>query len=29
MRDYVRAWLVDMLGPDDERVQTWDRISQL
>jgi hypothetical protein len=26
-RDYVRTWIVDMLGPDDERVKTWDRIS--
>jgi hypothetical protein len=27
-RAYVRAWIVDMLGPDDERVATWDRISR-
>ena len=25
-RDYVRAWIVDMMGPDDDRVQAWDRI---
>jgi hypothetical protein len=28
-RDYVRSWIVDMLGPADERVATWDRISRL
>jgi len=28
-RDYVRGWIVDMLGPDDERVKTWDRIAAL
>jgi hypothetical protein len=27
-RDYVRSWIVDMLGPDDERVLTWDRVSR-
>ncbi len=27
-REYVRSWIVDMLGPDDERVQTWDRVSR-
>lgn len=24
--EFVRRWLVDMLGPDDERIETWDRI---
>ncbi len=24
--DYVRRWMVDMMGEDDERVRTWDRI---
>ena len=23
---YVRRWMVDMMGEDDERVQDWDRI---
>jgi hypothetical protein len=25
-RDYVRRWLVDMMGEDDERVQRWDAL---
>jgi hypothetical protein len=25
-RAYVRAWLVDMMGADDPRVATWDRL---
>jgi len=25
-RAYVRQWLVDCVGLDDERVATWDRI---
>jgi hypothetical protein len=25
-RAYVRGWLVDMMGPDDERVRAWDEI---
>lgn len=25
-RDYIRTWIVDMLGSDDERVKAWDRI---
>jgi hypothetical protein len=24
---YIRGWLVDMLGEDDERLRTWDRIA--
>ena len=28
-RDYVRNWIAVMLGADDERVKTWDRISTL
>jgi predicted nucleotidyltransferase len=24
-RDYVRRWLVEMMGEDDERVRVWDR----
>lgn len=23
-RDYVRTWLVDLVGPDDERIPKWD-----
>jgi hypothetical protein len=26
-RDYVRRWMVEMMGADDERVRTWDRIT--
>ncbi|NCQ36336.1 hypothetical protein GW813_14940 [bacterium] len=25
-RDYVRRWIVDMMGEDDERTLRWDRI---
>ncbi len=25
-RDYVRRWLVEMMGEDDERVQKWDEL---
>ena len=25
---YVRRWMVDMMGEDDERVTTWDRLSE-
>jgi hypothetical protein len=25
-RDYVRRWMVEMMGEDDERVAAWDRI---
>ncbi len=24
-REYVRRWLVEMMGEDDERVRVWDR----
>ena len=27
-RAYVRRWIVDMMGPDDERVAAWDRLTQ-
>lgn len=27
-RAYVRDWIVEMLGPADERVATWDRVSR-
>ena len=27
-RVFVRQWLVDMLGEDDERIATWDRIAR-
>jgi hypothetical protein len=23
---FVRRWLIEMLGPDDERIATWDRL---
>ena len=26
-RVYIRRWLVEMMGPDDERVVAWDRIT--
>jgi hypothetical protein len=25
-RDYVRQWLVDLVGDSDERVARWDRL---
>jgi hypothetical protein len=25
-RGYIRRWLIDMMGSDDERVRTWDKI---
>jgi hypothetical protein len=25
--DFVRRWLVDMLGADDERIESWDRLT--
>lgn len=25
-RDYIRRWIVDMMGPDDERVVAWDAL---
>lgn len=28
-RDYVRRWIVDMMGEDDERVQRWDALVSL
>lgn len=28
-REYVRRWLVEMMGEDDERVRAWDAISVL
>ena len=27
-RAYVRRWLVEMVGEDDDRVQTWDRVTR-
>ena len=25
-RDYIRRWMVEMMGEDDERVEEWDAI---
>ena len=27
MRDYIRAWMVDMMGEGDERIAAWDSIA--
>jgi hypothetical protein len=27
-RGYVRAWMVDMMGPEDERVHAWDDLGR-
>jgi hypothetical protein len=27
-RSYVRRWIVDMMGPEDERVGAWDRLTR-
>ena len=24
-RDYIRDWLIEMMGEDDERLRVWDR----